>query len=341
MATLVEQRDRVALPPATAVCLGAFDGLHLGHQALITRAQTLGERVGLVTFDPHPRQVLTPDRAPRLLHTDEQRRRVSASLGVDHVVLLPFDDAMAQMPADVFVKELLIEGLRPCAVVVGEDFRFGRGREGTAAMLSELLAPAEIKVVIVPPVPVPASARPPHADPHLKLGATAIRDAVAAGEIGRAADMLGRWHSVAGTVVKGAQRGRKIGFPTANVDAPSAFLPPAGVYASYLSVWSEGSPLYGKVWPAATNLGRNPTFVSSEDGSAELRLESHVIDKHLETELYGLAVEVHFVARIRDEQRFDETEALVAQLHDDVDICRYALGAAALARVVGPPKVPA
>lgn len=341
MPTLVEQRDRRALPSGTAVCLGAFDGLHVGHQALIEQARGLGDRVGLVTFDPHPRQVLTPDRAPRLLHTDEQRRRIARSLGVAHVVLLPFDKAMAQMPAEQFAQEVLGHALAPAAVVVGEDFRFGQGRRGNAAMLVEQLAPLGIAVTAVPPVPVPEGARTPEhdADPARgsKLGATAIRNAVIAGQVERAGLMLGRWHSVTGSVVRGAQRGRTIGFPTANVGNPAALLPPAGVYAAHLSVWSEGSPHAGAVWPAAVNLGTNPTFVG--DGEAPLSLEAHVIDHDLGETLYGAEVEVHFVARLRDEQRFDGPDALVAQLSRDVDQCRARLGPSTAARVVGPAQV--
>jgi len=338
MAPLVEQRDTTALPTHTAVCLGAFDGMHLGHQALVERARRLGQHVGLLTFDPHPLALLAPERAPQLLQTAEQRRRVCAALGIEHLVLLPFDRAMAQMRAEEFVMRVLVEQLRPCAVVVGEDFRFGRGREGEAGMLAELLEPAGIEVARVAAVKVPEAARVAGQDPSLKLGATAIRDAVRAGQVERAGVMLGRWHSVAGTVVHGAKRGRTIGFPTANVEAPGAFLPPVGIYASYLSVWSEDSPLSGEVWPAATSFGRNPTFEpQSPSDEAPLHLEAYVLDEDLGEQLYGLSVEVSFVARLRDELRFDEVSALIAQIERDVAQTRSRLGPSTAGRLILPP----
>lgn len=340
MGRLVEQRDTAALPPGTAVCLGAFDGLHLGHQALLDRARASAPHVGVVTFDPHPQQVLAPERAPALLQTSEQRRRVCAALGVEHLVLLPFDRAMASMSAEQFVERVLLGGLRPVAVVVGEDFRFGRGREGDGQRLAELLAPAGIAVHRVPAVPVPEAAREPGADPDAKLGATAVRRAVAAGQVERAGVMLGRWHAVAGTVVAGDHRGRTLGFPTANIHAPDGFLPALGVYAGVLAVWSEHGPLAGASWPAVANLGRNPTFQKNagHEGThaMPLQLEAHVLDQDLGDGLYGQSVELSFVARLRDEQRFDGPAALVEQIHRDVAAARAALTPAALARAITP-----
>jgi len=337
MAPLREQRDASALPADTAVCLGAFDGLHVGHQALLDRARARAGHVGVVTFDPHPQQVLAPERAPQLLHTPVQRRRICAALGVEHLVLLPFDRAMAQMSPEQFAREMLVEGLGPRAVVVGEDFRFGRARQGDGAGLQRLLAPAGIEVERVPAVPVPAAARPSgaNADADGKLGATAIRRAVEAGDVERAGAMLGRWHAVAGTVAHGAKRGRTIGFPTANIDAPGAFLPAPGVYAGALAVWSPEGPCAGAVWPAVANLGRNPTFVEGS-GAAPLRLEAHVIDHDLGEQLYGLEVEFSFAQRLRGEQRFDGPAALVEQIRRDVEAARRSLDPA-LPHVVAPP----
>ncbi len=334
MAPLVEQRDTATLPEGTAVCLGAFDGLHLGHQALLTAARASARHVGLVTFDPHPLRVLAPERAPRLLHTAVQRRRVSAALGVDRLVLLPFDQQLAQMSAERFVQQILLEGLRPAAVVIGEDFRFGRGREGNGELLQRLLTPAGIEVRRVAPVPVPAAAREPGAELG-KLSATTVRRAVRAGQVERAGAMLGRWHAVDGTVVEGAKRGRTIGFPTANIHAPDGFLPAPGVYAGVLAVWSEQGPCAGRAWAAVANLGRNPTF--DHDG-APLRLEAHAIDERLGEQLYGLEVELSFVARLRDEQRFEGPAALVEQIRRDVEAARPHLSARALAYAVTPPQ---
>lgn len=340
MGLLVEQRDTAALPAGTAICLGAFDGLHLGHQALLARARQAGAHVGLVTFDPHPQQVLAPERAPRLLQTAEQRRRVCASLGVEHLVLLPFDAQMAAMDAETFVRRALLEGLRPAAVVVGEDFRFGRGREGDGERLASLLAPAGIEVARVPAVLVPAAAREPGDDPDVKLGTTTVRRAVQAGRVEQAGAMLGRWHAVAGTVVEGAKRGRMLGFPTANIHAPDGFLPAPGVYAAVLAVWSEHGPHAGKVWPAVANLGTNPTFVAGSAGGPDgmpLRLEAHALDVQLGEGLYGLEVELSFVARLRDEQRFAGPAALVEQIRRDVEAARTHLGPQSLAFAILPP----
>jgi riboflavin kinase / FMN adenylyltransferase len=340
MAPLVEQRDAAALPAGTAVCLGAFDGLHLGHQALLAEARRAAAHVGLVTFDPHPQQVLAPERAPRLLQTAEQRRRVCAALGVERLVLLPFDRAMASMDAERFVQHVLLEGLRPTAVVVGEDFRFGRGREGDGLRLAELLAPAGIAVTRVPAVPVPAAARTP-GSPAAKLSATTVRQAVQDGRVEQAGAMLGRWHAVAGTVVAGAQRGRTIGVPTANIHAPAGFLPAPGVYAGVLAVWSQTGPYAGAVWPAVANLGTNPTFVHGDPDAMPLRLEAHALDEQLGDALYGQAVELSFVARLRDEQRFDGPVALVEQIRRDVDAARVVLTPSALAFAITPPHASA
>lgn len=346
MALLVEQRDTAALPPGTAICLGAFDGLHLGHQALLAHARRVAAHVGLVTFDPHPQQVLAPERAPRLLQTAVQRRRVCAALGVEHLVLLPFDPQMAAMDAETFVRQILREGLRPAAVVVGEDFRFGRGREGDGERLAALLAPAGIEVVRVPAVPVPAAAREPGDDPDAKLGTTTVRRAVQAGRVEQAGAMLGRWHAVAGTVVEGAKRGRMLGFPTANIHAPDGFLPAPGVYAAVLAVWSEHGPHAGRVWPAVANLGTNPTFIAGSAGgiagahgpdAMPLRLEAHALDVQLGEALYGLEVELSFVARLRDEQRFAGPAALVEQIHRDVEAARAHLDPHSLAFAIAPP----
>ncbi len=311
--------------------------MHLGHQALVEHAKARAQHVGLVTFDPHPMQVLAPSRAPQLLQTATQRRRVCSALGIEHLVLLPFDHALAQMSAEQFVQQVLLDGLRPSTVVVGEDFRFGRGREGDGARLSELLAPAGIDVVRVPPVPAPPGARDPAADASSKLGATAVREAVATGAMERAGLMLGRWHSVAGTVVSGAKRGRTIGFPTANIAAPDAAMPPPGVYATVLAVWNDQGPCAGAVWPSVTNLGQNPTFSPEQPGVAlPFSLEAHVLDEDLGEQLYGRDVELSFVARLRDEQRFDGPAALVAQIERDIVAARPRLGPDALANIIAP-----
>ena len=326
----IEQRGPGRLPPGTAICIGAFDGLHLGHQALIDRARAQADRVALVTFDPHPMRVLAPDRAPALLQTPEQRRRVAGHYGVERVVLLPFDAGMAAMSAEDFVRDVLVDGLGPAAVIVGQDFRFGHGRAGNTQMLAELL---NVPLEVVAPVGMPEGSRGPDDDPDRKLGSTAVRRAVAAGDMERVTAMLGRPFSAAGTVVHGDRRGRTIGFPTANVAVRNEVMPPTGVYATVLTVWSPDSPDHGAVWASVTNLGTSPTF---KDGDAPIRLEAHALDRDLEERLYDFDVEVAFVQRLRGEVKFDGVDPLVAQMRLDADAARQRLDGTALAGVVAP-----
>jgi riboflavin kinase/FMN adenylyltransferase len=320
------QCDATALPPKTAACVGAFDGMHRGHAALVARARTHGERVALVTFDPHPARVLHPDRAPRLLQNPMQRQRVASALGIDTLVLLRFDLHMAAMSPAEFARVYLSEGLRPVAVVVGSDFRFGAERSGDAHMLRDLLAAERIAVDVVEPVVGDAGPG--------KLSSSDIRRAVDEGDVRRAADMLGRWHAVQGTVVEGDRRGRTLGFPTANIDAPGAFMPKTGVYATALAVWDRDAPDYGEVWPSVANVGTSPTFT---DDGAPVRLEVHVLDEDLQERLYGADVEVSFVARLRDELKFSNADVLVEQMHRDVELARPYLTDDALRNLVAPP----
>lgn len=304
------QRQPTPLPPGTAACIGAFDGLHRGHQALLRQAAALRPRVALVTFEPHPTQVLAPERAPPRLQTSGQRARVAAALGVDTLVVLPFDRALADTSPEAFVERLLVAGLRPATVVVGPDFRFGAGRRGGTDDLRRLLAPAEISVVVADEVA--AASHLTHATG--KLGSSGVRRAVVEGELAAAEAMLGRPYSVEGEVVHGARRGRTLGFPTANVACPGALLPPAGVYAGALAVVSPG-PLRGRLWPAVMNFGKNPTFTPDAPVAS---LEVHALDAELGEALYGVTVEVAFLARLRPELRFRDAAELAAQISRDI-----------------------
>ncbi len=309
-------RQPVPLTPGTAACIGAFDGLHLGHQALLEHARALQPRVALVTFDPHPARVLAPERAPPLLQSPGQRARVSAALGVDSLVLLPFDRELAATSPAAFAERLLIAGLRPATVVVGPDFRFGAGRRGGVDELAELLRPAGIPVVVVDLVVDPLMGG------DCKVSSSDIRTAVAAGELERAAHKLGRWYAVEGQVVHGARRGRELGARTANVDARGALLPLPGVYAGAL-----GIPGTTDLWPAAINLGHNLTF----GPDIPLTLEVHALDVDLGERLYDTIVEVTFAARLRDEQRFTGADELAAQISRDIAEVRARITAADLA----------
>lgn len=321
--------DASALVPPAAVCIGAFDGLHRGHQALFARARRHADHVALVTFDPHPAVIIAPERAPRLLHSPSQRARVAGSLGIDTLVLLPFDRAMSKQAPETFVQQTLVQGLRPAAVLVGEDFRFGAGRRGTTTTLTELLGAANIAFEAVAPVPLADEG----ASGDGKLSSSDIRKAIEAGEVERAGALLGRWHAVAGTVVHGAKRGRTLGYPTANLAPEGGMTPPIGIYASALSVCDPQSPDAGAVWPSVTSIGRNPTFT---DADAAVTIETYVLDLDLQERLYDVAVEVSFIRRLRPELDFDGPESLVAQIREDVERSRACVDATALARVADP-----
>lgn len=304
-------RQPSPLPPGTAACIGAFDGLHLGHQALLRRAAALAPRVALVTFEPHPTQLLAPERAPPQLQTSDQRARVAAALGVDSLVILPFTRALADTSPDAFVEHLLLAGLRPAAVVVGPDFRFGSGRAGGPDDLRRRLEPAGVRTEVVAEVSLPS-------DPtQAKLGSSGIRRAIERGDLPAAAAMLGRPYSVEGPVVHGARRGRDLGFPTANVAVQNSLLPPRGVYAGALALVAP-DPDAGTLLPAVMNLGQNPTFV---DGGPQT-LEVHALDRDLGESLYGRPVEVAFAARLRPEERFPSAAALVEQIARDIELAR-------------------
>jgi len=316
-------RQPSPLPPGTAACIGAFDGLHLGHQALLRRAAALAPRIALVTFEPHPAQLLAPERAPPRLQTPGQRARVAAALGVDSLVVLPFTRALADTSPDAFVEHLLLAGLQPTAVVVGPDFRFGSGRAGGPDDLQRLLAPAGVRTEVVAEVSLPS-------DPtRAKLGSSAIRRAITRGDLPATEAMLGRPYSVEGPVVPGARRGRGLGFPTANIAVQNPLLPPPGVYAGALALVAPDRDA-GTLWPAVMNLGQNPTF---GDGLART-LEVHALDVDLGDTLYGRPVEVAFAAHLRDEERFPSAAALVEQIARDIEVARPLLTPAWLARAL-------
>lgn len=327
------QRGSAPLPADTAVCIGAFDGLHAGHRALMSAVRRSAKRIALVTFDPHPQAVLAPDRPLQLLLEARQRVRTAEAIGVDHLVLLPFDRQLAALEPAQFVERHLVP-LAPARVVVGADFRFGAARRGDAPMLSSLLAAHGITVDIVEPIAsaddaprisaVPASS----GTPRDKIGSRRIRESIAAGEVAQAMQWLGRPHAVLGTVITGDRRGRTIGVPTANVST-TGLLPARGVYAVWLVVVGDS----GEALAGVANVGVNPTF----EGTRAQRLEVHVLDRDLGESLYDREVEVWFVERIRDEQRFSGVDALVAQIQQDMAAGRARLLDATNDGVLPPP----
>jgi riboflavin kinase/FMN adenylyltransferase len=290
-----------------AVAIGNFDGVHLGHRALIARARELAAPrdalTVVLTFDPHPAALLAPARAPRMLTSIARRIELLAEAGVDAVVVEPFTRELAGIAPSAFVGDIVVSGLRARAVVVGYNFSYGQGRAGTVDTLRAHGAGAGLEVAIVPAVTVDGEV----------AASTKIRGHLHAGELARAERMLGRRWDVDGTVVHGAGRGRGIGIPTANI-APEIDLAVApGIYAVTLAV--DGSP----AMPGVASLGTNPTFVA--DGG--LVLEVHVLD--WSGDLYDRRVRTTFVARLRDERKFDSVDALLVQIHRDIDDARTAL----------------
>lgn len=300
------------LPPGTAAVIGAFDGMHLGHQALVERARSLADQVALVTFEPRPVDVLAPDRASPRLQSPSQRERICRDLGVDALVVLRFDREVARLDPATFVERFLIAGLAPAQVVVGYDFHFGADRAGGPQTLRELLGAAAVPVTIVEQIQVAGA----------KVGSTTIRELVGRGAVDQAAALLGRYFAVEGEVRRGAARGRKLGFPTANV-ASRNMRPRGGVYACWLTLLDPGGHHEAEHWPAVANIGTNPTFADGE--ATTTGLEVHALDVDLDEGLYGREVEVAFVQRLRDEQKFRSVAELEVAIADDVAVARELL----------------
>lgn len=296
-----------------AVTIGCYDGIHLGHQAVIARTRDEARRHGaataVVTFDRHPASVVRPASAPRLLTTLDQKLELLEALDVDHVFVVEFDEVRAAESAEEFAGEVLVGCLHATTVVVGADFHFGRGRAGDVAMLAEFGRAHDFETIGLDLV------GRADADDGV-VSSTAIRAAVAAGEVEAAARMLGRVHELWGTVVHGDARGRTLGFPTANVAVPEPLLLPAdGIYAAWY-VRPDGTR-----HAAAVNVGRRPTFYADQPASL---IEAFLLD--FEGDLYGEDARVAFVRRLRPELRFDSVDALVERMHEDVAETRSVLG---------------
>ena len=302
-------------PDGTVVTIGAFDGVHLGHQALLRlvreRAAERGLPTALVTFDRHPAQVVRPESAPKLLTGLAQKLELLEATGlVDHAVVLTFDETRRRESAEDFVSEVLEGCLRARLVVVGADFHFGKNRRGNVALLERMGAELGFDVVGLELVRAGDDVLGA-----ITYSSTLVRQRLAAGDVRGAAEILGRVHEVRGTVVEGDRRGRELGFPTANVAVPGEIcLPAAGIYAGTF----RGTD--GVERPAAISLGHRPTFYTDQ---AYLLLEAYLLD--FSGDLYGQAASVGFVDRIRSEERFDSAEALVAAMHRDVEAARRLL----------------
>jgi riboflavin kinase / FMN adenylyltransferase len=300
---------------ASVVTIGKFDGVHRGHQrdvAIVRQAAAdLGLPAVVVTFDPHPDEVVRPGSHPALLCTARRRLQLLAGLGVDAVCVIPFTLEFSRLGPDEFVRTVLVDRLHAARVVVGENFRFGHKAAGDVALLAELGEKYEFAVTGVPLL----------TENGITISSTGIRALLADGLVTAAAEQLGRPHRVEGVVVRGFERGRGLGFPTANLEPPPhTAIPADGIYAGWLSSLDVAGNEMER-WPAALSVGTNPTF-----GGQDRTVEAHALDRD-DLDLYGVHVAVDFVARLRATVKFDSVEALVQQMHIDVGDARRLLTA--------------
>ena len=295
---------------SSVVTIGVFDGVHRGHQRIVSGAAETGAELGMpaavITFDPHPAEVIRPGSQPPLLCTTRRRAQLLADQGVDVVCVLPFTYEFSQLGPDEFVRAVLVDRLHARRVVVGENFRFGHRAAGDVALLAELGEKYDFGAEGVPLL----------TDGGVTISSSGIRARLADGDVAGANRDLGRPHRVEGIVVRGQQRGRALGFPTANLEAPPRTVVPAdGVYAGWLArLDTEGREEVR--WPAAISVGTNPTF----DGR-EQTVEAYALDRD-DLDLYGVHVAVDFAARLRGMVRYESAAALAEQMRRDVDEAR-------------------
>jgi riboflavin kinase / FMN adenylyltransferase len=296
----------------SVVTIGVFDGVHRGHQRIVARAAEVGARLGLpvvaITFDPHPDEVVRPGSHPPFLCSARRRAELLAGLGADAVCVIPFTLEFSRLDPDEFVRAVLVERLHAAAVVVGEDFRFGHKASGDVSLLAKLGEKYEFS----------AEGMPLLGEDGMTISSTLIRNLLTSGNVAAAAKELGRPHRVEGVVVRGHQRGRALGFPTANLETPPhTAIPADGVYAGWLNrLDGEGDVDCAERWPAAISIGTNPTF-----GEGQRTVEAYALDRS-DLDLYGVHAAIDFVERLRGTLRFDSVDALVEQMARDVDQAR-------------------
>jgi riboflavin kinase/FMN adenylyltransferase len=320
--------DQLAAPEhGTVVTIGTFDGVHRGHRALISQA--LAEATSrsissaIVTWDRHPAATLRPDKAPALLSSPERKVELLSELGADIVAIVPFDHDLSQWPAERFVEDVLVQRLRTRAVVVGGNWRFGKGRTGDVDLLRRMGEKLGFDTFGV-------DLQGTDGEP---ISSSRIRKAIAAGDLDVAAELLGRRFDVDGVVIHGDDRGRSLGFPTANVSLPPGLAhPPRGVYAGRALVGGDATmvashdrvPTAPEGWyTAAINVGVNPTF-GGDPNVNESRIEAYLLD--LDSDLYGRELRIEFWRRLRDEEKFDSVDALIAQMKRDVETTKEIIG---------------
>ncbi|MFP5335112.1 MAG: bifunctional riboflavin kinase/FAD synthetase [Actinomycetes bacterium] len=299
--------------------MGNFDGVHRGHRSvlatLVSQARERGAQAVAITFEPHPLHVLHPETAPELLTGAEHKLDLMAATGLDAVLVMPFTRELAGWSPERFVEEVLVDALDATAVVVGRDLRFGHRNSGDLSTMQALGERHGFDVVVLEDV---------HGDdqPDRRWSSTWARELLAAGDVARAAEVLGRPHRVSGTVVHGDHRGRELGYPTANLGPDAEGLVPAdGVYAGWMVRLDLTEEDHERVLPAAVSIGTNPTF----HGTSR-RVEAYVLDRD-DLELYGERVALELVERLRETVRFDDVDALVDQMGRDVERARQVLTA--------------
>lgn len=293
--------------------IGVFDGVHRGHQRIVNRAAEIARARDLplvvLTFDPHPDEVIRPGSHPPILTSARRQDELLAALGADAICTLPFSLDFSRLSPDEFVRVVLSERLHATAVVVGENFRFGYRAAGDMPLLAQLGEKYDFTAEGVPLLVVDG----------VTISSTYIREQLAAGDVEGAAAALGRPHRVEGVVVRGHLRGRALGFPTANLETPPHTATPAdGVYAGWLTSLDLNGREISR-WPAAISVGTNPTF-----GEGERTVEAYALDRD-DLDLYGVHAAIDFDARLRGTERFDTVDALVTQMREDVDRARFML----------------
>ena len=301
----LESFPRQRVPVVAA--LGTFDGVHRGHRALIELAVgwagESGGRCAAVTFDPHPWQVIAPPAEPFLLTTLDERLSLLAGLGVDLAGVVKFTSEFRQIPAEEWI-DLLLRHTAMAGVVCGPNYTFGRDRTGTVRLLQTLATRRSFEVRVAPLIKVAGTL----------VSSTAIRELIRTGGVRQAAELLGRWYAIRGEVIRGDERGKSLGFPTANMLPPrDKVCPAAGIYGAFARTGRA-------VYPAAVSIGTRPTF-----GAGRLLVEAFLIDYH--GDLFGEPLELRFVQRLRDEVAFPSVETLVQQMHADVAEARALLAA--------------
>jgi riboflavin kinase/FMN adenylyltransferase len=305
---IIRDLDRLSRHPYPVVAFGNFDGVHLGHRAILRaamdRARAAGGTAFALTFEPQPNKVLAPERAPQLITTPADKLDMLRLSGLDGVIVIEFTRAFSLIEPREFVRDYLLGRIGAREVVVGHSVNFGHNRAGNAAVMVEMGREFGFDTTVVGPVKVGG----------MEVSSTKVRELLGAGDMRGAAKLLGRYHFLRGSVVHGRERGRTIGFPTANIDSETECIPPDGVYAARV-VLDDGS--FGSI----TNIGMRPTF-----GETERSIEAHIFN--FNRDIYGLQVKLELVERIRAERKFESAQALRDQITIDLQRVREILSAA-------------